>query len=79
MPKFFSVLRYLPLQFEDMNGIAVWMSSPSFLNMVDLNLIQEHYNKLLKRSGMLDLVLKGEDCASCCSIHICEKSKEGRT
>jgi hypothetical protein len=40
--------RYLPPQFKDMNGIAVWMSFSSFLNMVDLKRIQEHYDKLFK-------------------------------
>ncbi len=40
--------RYLPPQFRDLNGIAVWMSFSSFLNMVDLKRIQEHYNKLFE-------------------------------
>jgi uncharacterized protein (TIGR02421 family) len=40
--------RHLPLQFEDLNGIAVWMSFSSFLNLVDLKRIQEHYNKLFR-------------------------------
>jgi uncharacterized protein (TIGR02421 family) len=40
--------RYLPPQFEDLNGVAVWMSFSSFLNLVDLKRIQEHYNKLFK-------------------------------
>ena len=39
---------YLPPQFQDMNGIAVWMSFSSFLNMVDLKKIQEHYDRLFK-------------------------------
>jgi len=38
--------RYLPPQFADMNGLAVWMSFSSFLNLVDLRRVQEHYNKL---------------------------------
>lgn len=38
--------KYLPPQFVDLNGIAVWMSFSSFLNLVDLKKIQEHYNKL---------------------------------
>jgi len=38
--------KYLPSQFRDLNALAVWMSFSSFLNMVDLNKIQEHYNKL---------------------------------
>ncbi len=40
--------RCLPPQFRDMSGIAVWMSFSSFLNLVDLKKIQEHYNKLFK-------------------------------
>ena len=40
--------RHLPPQFADMNGIAVWMSFSSFLNLVDLKKIQEHYNKLFR-------------------------------
>jgi len=40
--------RYLPPQFQDLNGIAVWMSFSSFLNMVDLKRIQEHYDRLFK-------------------------------
>ena len=40
--------RYLPPQFRDLNGIAVWMSFSSFLNLVDLKRIQEHYDKLFK-------------------------------
>jgi uncharacterized protein (TIGR02421 family) len=40
--------RYLPPQFADLNGIAVWMSFSSFLNLVDLKRIQEHYNKLFR-------------------------------
>lgn len=38
--------RYLPPQFRDLNGVAVWMSFSSFLNLVNLGTIQEHYNKL---------------------------------
>ena len=40
--------RYLPPQFRDLNGVAVWMSFSSFLNLVDLKRIQEHYDKLFK-------------------------------
>lgn len=40
--------KYLPPQFLDMNGLAVWMSFSSFLNQVDLKRIQEHYDKLFK-------------------------------
>jgi len=38
--------KYLPPQFKDMNGIAVWMSFSNFLNVVDMKRIQEHYDKL---------------------------------
>ena len=40
--------KYLPPQFKDMNGLAVWMGFSSFLNMIDLKRIQEHYDKLFK-------------------------------
>ena len=40
--------RYLPPQFADLSGIAVWMSFSSFFNMVDLKKVQEHYNKLFQ-------------------------------
>ena len=40
--------RYLPPQFKDLHGLAVWMSFSSFLNMVDLKRIQEHYDKLFR-------------------------------
>lgn len=40
--------KYLPRQFRDMGGVAVWMSFSSFLNMVDLKKVQEHYNKLFE-------------------------------
>ena len=39
---------YLPPQFKDMNGLAVWMSFSSFLNMLDLKRINEHYDRLFK-------------------------------
>ncbi len=38
--------KYLPPQFKDMNGIAVWMSFSNFLNVIDMKRIQEHYDKL---------------------------------
>ncbi len=38
--------KFLPPQFKDMNGLAVWMSFSSFLNQIDLKRVQEHYNKL---------------------------------
>jgi uncharacterized protein (TIGR02421 family) len=40
--------RYLPPQFKDLNGLSVWMGFSSFLNMIDLKRIQEHYDKLFK-------------------------------
>jgi uncharacterized protein (TIGR02421 family) len=40
--------QYLPPQFRDLNGLAVWMSFSSFLNLVDLKRIQEHYDRLFK-------------------------------
>ena len=40
--------RHLPPQFSDLNGVAVWMSFSSFLNIIDLKKIQEHYDKLFK-------------------------------
>jgi len=40
--------RYLPPQFKDISGLAVWMSFSSFLNQVDLKRIQEHYDKLFR-------------------------------
>ncbi len=39
---------YLPPQFRDLNGVAVWMSFSSFLNTIDLKRIQQHYDKLFK-------------------------------
>lgn len=40
--------KYLPPQFKDLNGLAVWMGFSSFLNNIDLKKIQEHYNKLFE-------------------------------
>lgn len=40
--------KFLPPQFRDLNGVAVWMSFSSFLNLVDLKRIQEHYDKLFR-------------------------------
>lgn len=40
--------KYLPPQFRDMGGVAVWMGFSSFLNQVDLKKIQEYYNRLFK-------------------------------
>jgi len=38
--------KHLPLQFRDLNGLAVWMSFSSFFNRVDLANVQTHYNRL---------------------------------
>lgn len=38
--------KHLPLQFRDLNGLAVWMSFSSFFNRVDLASVQAHYNRL---------------------------------
>jgi len=38
--------KYLPPQFQDLSGIAVWMSFSNFFNQVDLKRIQEHYDRL---------------------------------
>lgn len=40
--------KYLPPQFKDLNGIAVWMGFSSFLNMINLKTIQSYYDKLFK-------------------------------
>jgi uncharacterized protein (TIGR02421 family) len=39
---------YLPPHFKEMSGLTVWMSFSNFLNRVDLQKIQEHYDKLFK-------------------------------
>lgn len=40
---------FLPPQFADLNGIAVWMSFSSFLSSVNLSKVQEHYDRLFKK------------------------------
>ena len=40
--------RFLPTHFRDVNALAVWMSFSSFLNVVNLKSIHEHYNRLFK-------------------------------
>jgi len=40
---------YLPPQFADLNGLAVWMSFSNFLNTVDLKKVQEHYGSLFNK------------------------------
>ncbi|MES2855431.1 MAG: flavohemoglobin expression-modulating QEGLA motif protein, partial [Bdellovibrionota bacterium] len=39
----------LPSQFEDLNGLAVWMSFSNFLNVVDMQKVSEYYDKLFKK------------------------------
>jgi uncharacterized protein (TIGR02421 family) len=39
----------LPSQFEDMNGLAVWMSFSNFLNTVDMNAVSKYYDELFKK------------------------------
>jgi uncharacterized protein (TIGR02421 family) len=41
--------KFLPPQFADINGIAVWMSFSSFFNKVDLKQVQDNYNQLFKK------------------------------
>ena len=41
--------KYLPYQFSDLNGLAVWMSFSSFFNQVDLASVQSHYNSLFNK------------------------------
>ncbi len=41
--------QYLPPQFADLNGLAVWMSFSNFLNTVDLKKVQEHHRSLFKK------------------------------
>lgn len=38
--------RFLPPHFQDLNGLAVWMSFSSFFNRVDLQSVQAHYKKI---------------------------------
>ncbi|MBX7231154.1 MAG: flavohemoglobin expression-modulating QEGLA motif protein [Bdellovibrionales bacterium] len=40
---------FLPPQFKDLHGLAVWMSFSSFFNRVDLVSVQTHYNGLFSR------------------------------
>jgi uncharacterized protein (TIGR02421 family) len=39
----------LPPQFEDLNGLAVWMSFSNFLNTVDMNAVSKYYDELFKK------------------------------
>ena len=38
---------YLPPQFRDLNGLAMWMAYSNFFNRVNLSSIQEHYRSCL--------------------------------
>jgi uncharacterized protein (TIGR02421 family) len=38
--------KYLPPQFKDMNGVAVWMSFSNVLNMIDMKKVQEYFSKI---------------------------------
>lgn len=40
---------FLPPLFQDLNGIAVWMSFSSFFNKVDLKEVQKHFNQLFRK------------------------------
>jgi uncharacterized protein (TIGR02421 family) len=40
---------FLPSQFKDLNGMAVWMSFSNFLSMIDLKRVQEHYDRLFNK------------------------------
>ena len=39
----------LPAHFEDLNGLAVWMSFSNFLNTVDMKQVSEYYDDLFKK------------------------------
>jgi uncharacterized protein (TIGR02421 family) len=39
----------LPPQFEDMNGLAVWMSFSNFLNTVDMAAVSRYYDELFRK------------------------------
>lgn len=39
----------LPSQFQDLNGLAVWMSFSSFLNTIDAEVVSTYYDELFKR------------------------------
>lgn len=39
----------LPPQFQDLNGLAVWMSFSNFLNTVDMKLVTQHYDSLFQK------------------------------
>jgi uncharacterized protein (TIGR02421 family) len=39
----------LPPQFQDLNGMAVWMSFSNFMNVVDLKKVGEYYDQLFRK------------------------------
>jgi hypothetical protein len=39
----------LPPHFQDLNGLAVWMAFSNFLNKVDLDKVQGHYDNLFRK------------------------------
>ena len=39
----------LPPQFQDLNGLAVWMTFSNFLNAVDMSKVSTHYDSLFKK------------------------------
>ena len=42
--------RYVPPQFRDLNGLAVWMAFSNFFNRMDLATLQERNRSLLERT-----------------------------
>lgn len=38
--------KYLPTQFRDLNGVAVWMSFSNVLNQIDMKKVQEYFSKI---------------------------------
>ncbi|HRK03270.1 MAG TPA: flavohemoglobin expression-modulating QEGLA motif protein, partial [Oligoflexia bacterium] len=38
--------KYLPPQFKDLNGVAVWMSFSNVFNMIDMKKVQEYFSKI---------------------------------
>ena len=41
--------KYLPALFKDLSGLVVWMSFSSFLNQVNLRIVQDHYEKQFEK------------------------------
>ncbi len=38
--------KYVPPQFVDLDGVAVWMSFSNVFNMIDMTKVQEHFSKI---------------------------------